>query len=378
MSEQTSTEDSGDTLRADIEAAIAETEANLGTAEPEIATQAAQEPAEATLAQEGAEPAQPPAEPASEPPEPTTPKYLEDTGHPGDQERYPTLTSDRVERAPEGWRPGAREDWAGLPEPVRREIHRRELDIATGLQEAAEARRFSEEFETKVRPFEQLIRAEGAESPLQAVTEIMNTVSQLRMGTPQERAARMAQLIGHYGVDISLLDSALASGMQPGAPMAGQGAAVPDPVQQAIDAKLKPVQEFMSGIQSRMDESTKQVSERANAAVAAFSDGREFIADVRLDMADLIDAAAAKGRGMTLEEAYDLACQVNPDVRAVIQARVAAGRTTAENTATEQRIARASAALVSDQPGTPVNTPGNPNTSLRQDLENAIEQLSQA
>ena len=45
------------------------------------------------------------------------------------------------DRAPQAWRPETREHWGQLPEPVRAEIQRREVEVQRTLQESSEARK---------------------------------------------------------------------------------------------------------------------------------------------------------------------------------------------------------------------------------------------
>ena len=57
--------------------------------------------------------------------------------------------------------------------------------------------------------------------------------------------------------------------------------------------------------------------------VASFkADGKhEFFDDVRLTMADVMDAAAKRGIEMGLEDAYQRAIMIEPDVRKVVESR---------------------------------------------------------
>ena len=52
----------------------------------------------------------------------------------------------------------------------------------------------------------------------------------------------------------------------------------------------------------------QQHQDTAPKHVPDFAAGNEFLADVRLDMADLIDMAAKQGRPLNLQQAYDRAC----------------------------------------------------------------------
>ena len=114
-------------------------------------------------------------------------------------------------KAPMGFSPEAREEWGATPEKVKQQIIKREQEIATAMQGTAEARRTADTVNKFVGSYQQVLAAEGAGNPMEALEGIVNTVSVLRMGSPQQKAQAMASLVGHYGVDLNTLDSAIAS-----------------------------------------------------------------------------------------------------------------------------------------------------------------------
>ena len=75
---------------------------------------------------------------------------------------------------------------------------------------------------------------------------------------------------------------------------------------------------------------------------------KEFAADVRLDMADLMDLAAARNQPMTLQEAYDKACMIQPQVSNVVTQRQRAEA--AKKASEETRSKRLAASSVSGTP----------------------------
>lgn len=361
------------TLREDLESAIAAATDDAGAAIDDARAapaQASQEPQEPQASGEGE---QAPPDDAAEPD--STPAHLADAAYPDDTTRYPALTDTRVAKAPEGWRPAAREGFADLPESVRREIHRREIDINVGMQTTAEARRLSESFNSVVKPFEPLIAAEGAATPMEAVEGLLKTAAALKMGTPQQKAQRLAQLVQHYDIDIGALDEALTSQIS-GDPAQN---AVSDPVQQAIDARMAPLEQFMQQLNGRAQEQQQTAQQALGAEIAAFeAAGHEFFPDVRMDMAELMDMAARAGRSLSLDDAYTNACRMNPQV-----APLAAAREQQSSTAQRQSHVAGKVALAqtSHAPAARTNGSADPNagiyapdsTSLRQDIMNAIK-----
>jgi hypothetical protein len=140
---------------------------------------------------------------------------------------------------------------------------------------------------------------------------MFETVALLQNGAPEMKAQKMAQLIQHYGIDINALDQALV-GETPQADPNYQ-------VQQIIDQRLQPVNQLLEQINQTRQQQYQQSQAQADKEVSEFKG--EFLQDVRMDMADLIDMAASRGQRMTLQEAYDKAVAIRPDLQQIIEQR---------------------------------------------------------
>lgn len=271
------------------------------------------------------------------------------------------------ERPPASWKPEIREHWGSLPEPVRAEIARREVEVQRTLQETAEARKTAESIDRVISPYLSFIKAEGS-NPLQAIDNMMSTAAKLRTGTAPELATMMAQLINQFGTGrfgnafIEQLDGALA----------GQAPRV-DPqqaaIEQALNQRLAPVQQMLTQFQQAQVYQQQQVAERAQNEVAQFISQAEFGDDVREDMADLLEAAQRKGQSLTLQQAYEKACYLNDSVRKVMQQRQASQGASV----TTQLAQRAKAAAVSVSGGAPLGALKQEPTDVRAAIEAAIQ-----
>jgi len=295
----------GEEIRDFLEAALPEeTEGGVSEEAKEAAPEAA------SPAPEGeTEPVSLEAKPESE----REPEQLR-LDEPAADERYPGLNEERITRAPEGWKPVAREGWDALPEPVRREVHRREMDIARGLEESANARKFTEQFQQVTQPYEAMMKAEGAQTPLHAVQSLMETAGVLNMGTPQQKAQRIAALIKHYGVGIEELDSVLTGQIE-------SGGAPAAPVDDRLEQRLAPLEQRFQEIDQRLQQAHARENQRLDQQVEQFKQGKEFFEDVRGLMADEFKAAQENGWKMDMETAYGLACQRHPEVRQTLADR---------------------------------------------------------
>jgi len=270
------------------------------------------------------------------------------------------------ERAPASWRPDVREHWAQLPEPVRAEVHRREVEVQRTLQESAEARKAYDAVMRTIQPYEAFIKAENS-NPLQAIDNLMSTAARLRTGTAPELAQMVAGIVRQFGVGrfgntfIEQLDAALAGQALPVDP---QQAAL----HHALDQRLAPVQNMLNQFQQAQLAQQQRVSEEAQNTVAQFLERAEFGQDVREEMADLLEVAQRRGQTLTLADAYKKACLANDRVRAVLGQRFKAQHAQTSTTAAQR--ARSTAVQVSGAP--PMQDMRQESNDVRSAIEAAI------
>lgn len=272
-------------------------------------------------------------------------------------------------KAPGSWKPEERELWESVPENVRAIITRREGEMARALNDSAAARRWAGDFGKIVGPYEHLIRSAGV-TPMQAVQNLVNTAAQLQTGTAAQKVHLIGTMIKTYGVDIAGLDHWLAGKQPPKETQQNDG------LLQEIDKRLRPVQEFMGRLSNSQRQSEQELAQASQTeAEQFFSDPEnEFAADLKDDMADILELAANRGREMTLKQAYDIACSQHPDIAKVINQRSEAARTAKE----AENLARSRRAASSQSAGTPgsVGGSGGRPANRREAIAQAWEDLS--
>jgi hypothetical protein len=221
--------------------------------------------------------------------------------------------------APYGWKPTMREKyWSGLPDEVKAEVIRREVDIAKGMEIAKGARDLEKEFNSKVEPYRAEIASRGVQ-PMDAFENYLATAHNLRHATAPEKAALVAGIIQQYGVDVEQLDGILTKQIQGAPPGAGAGTGVVE----AINKALAPVNQFMSSYQNQQVTQAETQQININEEIAAFKEKpeNEFYMDVKGDMANLLEAAAMRSQNMTLQEAYDRAILLHSDIAQIVSER---------------------------------------------------------
>lgn len=234
---------------------------------------------------------------------------------PQDQQATPERKQDSTTqfRAPESWKPQAKEHWTKLPPDVQQEVARREREIVMTLQQTAGARKVADQFIAAVSPFEMMIRAEGAD-PISATRELFGQAAILRIGTPAQKAQLVATVVKRFGVPIKDLDAALV------------GEQIPDEegkIAQIIQQQLAPVRQFMQSIEGVKQQRAQQVDGEIDNEINQFAADptNEFFHEVKNEMADLMEVAARNGRTMTLKQAYDRAVAVNENIQQVVSQR---------------------------------------------------------
>lgn len=253
-----------------------------------------------------------------------------------------------VDKAPQSWRGPQKAKWATLDPDVRQEVVRREREITTALSESAGARKLAQQFQQVVQPYTARFQSLNAH-PLQAIQGLLNADHVLSTAPKVQRAQLVAKLISDYDVDIETLDLVLAGKKLPDE--------VDDKVEALVQKRLQPFQQFMTQAQ-------KEQSERAAAAEAEYAKTVKametdevkypFFTDVRQDMADIIEFQSKKGVYLSLEQAYNRAIAMNPDLSSQV-----ASRLNEQPSAEAAAHARAQAALkasksVKGAPGTVV------------------------
>ena len=215
----------------------------------------------------------------------------------------PPAKPNRVDRAPVSWKGGPKGEWANVPLAVRQEVHRREMQIEQALREVAPVKQFHQQFQQVIGPYQARINS-FANSPIEAVNNLLQVDYQLSSAPKVQRAQLMARLIKDYEVDISELDNALA-GVAP-----SQQAIQQQDIDQLINQR---VQQAIAPIFQQREQAAQQ--QAAHTVESMAQDPKfPYFNEVREDMADLIEAKARRGIDMSLEQAYALATKINPDV----------------------------------------------------------------
>jgi len=334
------------------------------------ASEAENTPVETTSPEPVASEPAPAPEPAEAPSDEPTGEAAPNADKPAaDKPTEATTTTQSADKAPQSWKPAERAKWATLDPTVRQEVMRREREITKTLGETAQARQFTNAFSQAVQPYAARIASMNVH-PIQAVQELLKTDHILSTAPMTQRAGMIAKLIKDYGVDIRELDSVLSGQPQT------------DPVQSQVDKllaqKLAPYENFMRQQEQMTQQQQQQTDSQIQQSLTSMSEDPKFnyFDDVRHEMGDIIELSAKRGVYLTLEQAYNKAVSLNPEISQLVnqqsQAQAAKVQATQQNSRAQRALAASRS--VGGTPATVVTGSANPN-DRRATIEAAFEGL---
>lgn len=242
-------------------------------------------------------------------------------------------TTHRVDRAPASWKKEAKGEWAALPLQARQEIHRREMEVQKVLNETAPIRQEIQQFREIVTPYMARIQSLGV-TPHQAVGELLKADYLLASGSPQQKAVFIDKLLQDYNVDIAELDSVISRRLG-GQPQPQPQGFDPNQISQLVQQQL---QQALAPIYQQRQQQEQQIVQQAAMTVEQMALDPKYphFEAVREDMADLMELNSRRGIYISVEQAYNKAVGMNPELSAMQQA-----------TQLNQSARRAAAAAVS-------------------------------
>jgi hypothetical protein len=261
------------------------------------------------------------AEPLAEEPDPSGTDEVTEEAPEGEPEGESPSPTDEKEEAPAGGKPeaideppaglspAAREEWKDTPPAMKEAIVKREADFAKGIMQYSNDAKRAQSMDKVMRPHQQLFALNG-NNPPEMVNNLLSTAAALQMGTPAQKAQVAAKIINDFGVDIAALDGVL-SGQ--GVPRGTSNEPTPPPQPSVQD-------QVNMALQQREQQQRSHV---VGGEVQAFANDtkNEFYKDVQGDMADILDMAGKRNLNMDLPTAYQRACQLRPDIKAIIDGR---------------------------------------------------------
>ena len=251
-----------------------------------------------------------------------------------------------VRKAPSSWKPAAQEAFLKAdrgesltPEEVKMltaEAERRESDFHKGVSEFKTHSDRARAYDQAIAPYQAHLQSMRVDAPT-AIGALLKADYTLRNSDPATKAQYFQNLAKEYGIDLSNQEMPNYS-----------------PQEQFL---MQQMQELRQRQDSWQNSIAQQESERAQSALSQFTQAEKpHFEAVRNDMADLMQAGKAK----TLEEAYDMAVWMRPDIRStLIEQQRAEVQRKAEEHAHALKAKAASVSVRGSSPSAGGVQPGN-------------------
>jgi hypothetical protein len=216
----------------------------------------------------------------------------------GEASQEETEEAQAETEAPNSWREDAKAIFKDLPEEAQAEILKREADFEKGIAKHAEKAKQADDFLTAAAPYTAMIAAEGG-TPAKAFESLLQTAAIFRVGSPQQKADTVRQLIQQFGVDVNLVS-----------PQDEGTATYQDPDLAALKAEIA---DLKGQLTTQQATEQNQKIQTANQQIEEFAqaEGHEHFDKVRTQMGVLIQSGQAKG----LQDAYDQSLWLVPELR---------------------------------------------------------------
>ncbi|MGY3527277.1 hypothetical protein [Bradyrhizobium sp. USDA 4452] len=237
------------------------------------------------------------------------------------QPEDPQKAADEALRPPTSWSPTAKAAFNELPQPVKDAIFKREQEVNNGFAKLAE-----------YKPLDQWI--DLAKQSGTDLNSALQNYRSIELRLEQDFVGGIAHLAQRQNFHPVQLAQAILSRFGV-SPQNGE-AAVPQAHQQA-QVDLSPIHEELRALR---DHVTQQEMLAVNSEIDRFaSDAKQhpYFANVKADMGRLIET----GQAQNLEDAYDMACWANKEIRALLIKQQAMPQSAAK---AEDAVQRAKAA----------------------------------
>lgn len=226
---------------------------------------------------------------------------------------------------------------------VRIEAERRESDFHRGVSEFKSHSERAKAYDNAIAPYQQHLQKLGVDAPT-AISALMRADVTLRTSDPATKAQYFAQIAREYGIDLGQVQN-------------------PQPVDPQTQFLMQQLNELRQQQQMWQNQTQQQEQARIQNELQAFvTPERPHFDAVRNDMADLLETGKAKN----LQEAYDMAVWMRPDVRQTLIEQQLAD--TQRKTLEQAQAQRAKTAAVSVKGSSPNGAGGQPVTGSLRDL----------
>jgi hypothetical protein len=249
-------------------------------------------------------------------------------------------------RPPQSWKKEMHDFWSKADPRLQEYAYQREEQMRAGIEPIRSKAEFADKVNEAIAPYMDTIRGLGIDPP-QAIRALMEADNILRSSSPQDRLNYFHSLARSYGIDLT-----------------AQGQPAP---QAPVDPNFVALQNELVKIRGEVTGWKQAQEEAAYAAlldeVQQFSTKAEHFEAARKTMIPLMESGIAT----TLEDAYDKALRLDPELFAASQQAQQAAAAAQRKASADKAAKAARAAAVSVRGSTP-GAPAAKNSADRRSL----------
>ena len=230
------------------------------------------------------------------------------------------------------------EDWKAAPDRIQEYAWQRENEMKAGVEPLISKAQFADQMQEVLNPYMNTIQGLGIDAP-KAVKALMEADHALRYSNPQEKHQYFARLAQSYGVDLNNMGNL--------------------PQQMPVDPTIFALQNELNNVRGEVQGWKQAQEQQQNQALLGeiniFSQKAEYFEEARPVMIQLLQSGVATD----LDDAYQKALRLDPNLFESVQASKQAELDTAKRAAANKAAKSARAAAVSvrgSTPGTVTNT----------------------
>lgn len=256
---------------------------------------------------------------------------------------------------PQSWTAEAKAEWANAPDKIRAEVLKREQDMHQALTRHDGELRLGRDMKEIVSPYLPIIQAEGG-TPQTAVRDLLNTAFVLRTGSQEQKRALILNTAKQYGVDLGIQEES----------------EYVDPMLASLRQEIEQLKRIANpqAVESRLRERFEGDKIQSDIAAFAANPANVHFEAVKPIMGALLGSHQAKD----LQEAYDMACNANPQIRSTLEAAKRAELEAKRKQEIAQK--KRAASSITGSPAVPGNSKvTNPKSSVEDDLRAAFDEL---
>lgn len=200
---------------------------------------------------------------------------------------------------PPGWSQDAKASWASLSPAIQAAVIKREQEISNGFAQYGQIAQRHKEFEQIVTPRRQYYAGQGISD-----TEAVNNLWLWFEALQNSPAKAFPELAQRFGIDLSTVI--------PGAQANADQSSYVDPVVQSLQEEIRQLRGQVGQVTGTFQQ---QAQERTRQELANFAKDKPHFEAMRVNMGRLMQAGMAN----SLDEAYQQALALNPEIQAQIQ-----------------------------------------------------------